>query len=391
MDPPSDRALLAALNARPGLSRAGVCRLGSELAAWRDARTPDRELAGRLSIGVDTLSAALDLHRGAEATLRREERRAATFGASVLTLADADFPSELRALSLPPPAVYLAGSLASAAGQASLACLTSPPTPESREAPLMVAIVGSRRASAYGLEVATWLARELARAGVTIVSGFARGIDAAAHRGALKAEGGRTIAVLGCGLAVDYPSGQRPLAREIRERGALLSEFTCDAAPQIWHFPVRNRLIAALARATIVVEAAPRSGSLITARLALEAGKEVLAVPGRVTDELAQGTNELLRDGAAPVLHPDDVLEALGGGARCGAPAARSSPVRTPPRGLTAPLAALYRALDAVAPQSPETLAATTDLPIDQILCALLELELAGHAVRDPGGGYRGR
>jgi len=170
-----------------------------------------------------------------------------------------------------------------------------------------VAIVGSRRASRYGREIATWLAGELARRGLTVVSGFAVGVDAAAHRGALAA-GGPTVAVLGCGLDVDYPRGHFELGRRIVHgeggggaepgpRGAVITEFPCGVEPKAWHFPVRNRLIAALSLGTVVVRAAERSGSLITARRALDLGREVLAVPGAIFDRLSAGPHRLLRDG----------------------------------------------------------------------------------------------
>lgn len=370
MDPPSDRALLVALADRAGLSRAAVCRLGAELAEWRDAAGPDLELARRLSLGADSLSAALVLRADARRLAEQAERRAARLGAALLTLADPDYPPALRELPLPPPAIWISGALPEATVPA-------------------IAIVGSRRATPYGLEVAAWLGAELARAGLVVVSGFALGVDSAAHRGALRVAGGRTLAVLGCGLAVDYPRGQRGLGREIEAAGARLTEFPCDRTPEPWHFPVRNRLIAALSRGTIVVEAAPRSGSLITARLALDLGREVMATPGRITDELALGTNALIADGAIPVTHPDDVLEALGlagGGRERTRPAARAVP-----RGLAPEATALDAALDEVDARAPEALAELARLPVDRALALLLELELAGHALRLPGGLYRRR
>jgi DNA processing protein len=366
-DPPTDRELLVALASREELPRAAVCRLGAELAAWRDLPAGDPALARRLSLASDTLSRALALRPSAAAECRAAETRAARRTAKIQTLADPDYPPALRDLSLPPPALHVAGDAQAMLGPA-------------------VAIVGSREASAYGLEVATWLATELARAGLVVVSGFARGVDAAAHRGALAADGGRTVAVLGCGLDCDYPRGQRPLARRIRRQGALVTEFACDAPPQTWRFPVRNRIIAALARATIVVEAATRSGSLITARLALELGRDVLAVPGRITDEGACGTNELLRDGATPISHPDDVLELLRGEAP--APGARRELV---PNSLPRGAEALWNALDRDEPRPPEQLAEAALMGVDAALGALLDLELAGHAERLPGGLYRRR
>ena len=379
---PSDRELLVALNGRLDLSRAALCRLAAELPRWRDRDTADRELARDLSMDLDTLSKAFDVRRRARELARAADRRATELGARLVALSEPEFPAALRELALPPPALHLAGELGGFAAGA-------------------VAIVGSREASAYGLEVATWLATELARAGLTVVSGFARGIDAAAHRGALAAEGGRTVAVLGCGLAHDYPRGHRPLGETIRRRGALLAELPCEAPPTARNFPVRNRIIAALARATIVVEAAPKSGSLITARLALDLGREVLAVPGRITDENAQGVNELVRDGATPVSHPADVLEAIGwgetgrldfGGERPGSPSrppARRAAAAALPPGLPESLRAVHATLDDHRPKSVDQIAEAASLSVDRALAALLELELTGLARREAGGLYR--
>ena len=175
---------------------------------------------------------------------------------------------------------------------------------------LAVAVVGSRRATPYGLEVAETLAADLAARGVTIVSGLARGIDAAAHRGALRV-GGRTLAVLGSGVDVIYPPENRRLAAEIAERGALLSQFAPGTPPLPQNFPTRNQVIAALSLAVVVVEAAEKSGSLITARLAAELGREVLAVPGRITAPESRGANRLIQDGALVAMGWEDVVGVL--------------------------------------------------------------------------------
>jgi DNA processing protein len=176
---------------------------------------------------------------------------------------------------------------------------------------LAIAIVGARHATAYGLEVAETLAAELAARGVTIVSGLARGVDTAAHRGALEA-GGRTLAVLGHGIAHVYPPENRALAEAIAARGALLSQFPATIGPLAHHFPVRNRTLAGLALGVVVVEAAERSGALITAGLAAELGREVFAVPGRITSPTSRGTNGLIRDGAMLVAHWSDIVAELG-------------------------------------------------------------------------------
>jgi DNA processing protein len=173
-----------------------------------------------------------------------------------------------------------------------------------------VAIVGSRRATPYGLEVAERLGAALGERGVTVVSGLARGIDSAAHRGAL-ASGGRTIAVLGSGLDVIYPPENRRLATRIVEAGAVISQFAAGTRPLPYHFPERNRVIAGLALAVVVVEAAEKSGALITAGFAAELGREVLAIPGRVNSPESQGAHRLIQDGAALVQDADDVIAAL--------------------------------------------------------------------------------
>ena len=359
---PSDRELLIALAADPALPRPAACRLALALDAWRRARRP-ADLAG-LALPARALEAALALRAGARALARREEAAAARLEARLLTRLDAEFPAALAELALPPPALYVAGEI--------------PARPA-------VAVVGARAASPYGLEIAHWFGRELAGAGALVVSGFALGVDGAAHRGALEAEGGATLAVLGCGLGVDYPRQHARLGRQIRGRGALVSEFPCALAPEPWRFPVRNRLIAALARALVVVEAAPRSGSLITARLALDLGREVVAVPGRLTDELAMGPNALLADGAAPALAPGDLLEAIG---LAPGRAPRRPPVAPAlPPGLAPAARALAQVADSEQPLAPEELAGRAALAIDVALGALLELELAGVLRRLPGGG----
>lgn len=212
-------------------------------------------------------------------------------GVATLDLADEHYPAWLRAIPDPPPVLYCDGAL----------------EPGDRQA---VAIVGSRQATPYGLRVTDALARELSRLGFTIVSGFARGIDAAAHRAAL-ASGGRTVAVLGCGLDVDYPSGHASLRTEIAGSGAVLTEFAPGTAPFATNFPRRNRIISGLALGVVVVEAAEDSGSLITARLALEQGREVFAVPGPIDAPTSRGPHGLLKQGAKLVETVDDIVEEL--------------------------------------------------------------------------------
>jgi DNA processing protein len=204
---------------------------------------------------------------------------------------DEDYPAQLRAVPSAPDALYVRGTL----------------VPDDA---LAVAIVGARAATAYGLGVAEDFAGALAARGVTVVSGLARGIDSAAHRGALAA-GGRTIAVLGSGLDRIYPPENRRLAAQVEEQGAVLSQFAPGMPAFSHHFPLRNLVIAGLALAVVVVEAAEKSGALITARLAGELGREVMAVPGRVTSLASRGAHALIRDGAALVERWEDVVAAL--------------------------------------------------------------------------------
>jgi DNA processing protein len=207
---------------------------------------------------------------------------------------DQSFPPLLGAIHDPPTELFVRGS-------GGLDVLALP----------AVAVVGARACSSYGRSVTRSLARDLAGAGLVVVSGMARGIDGEGHRGALEA-GGITIAVLGCGIDRDYPATHAELARRICERGLVVSEYEPGVEPAPWRFPARNRIIAGLCGATVVVEARERSGALITADFALEEGRDVLAVPGEITSALSAGTNALLRLGAAPVTRAQDVLELYG-------------------------------------------------------------------------------
>jgi DNA processing protein len=228
-----------------------------------------------------------------------------------------------------------------------------------------VAIVGARSCSPYGSQVARSLARELAAAGLVVVSGLARGIDGEAHRGTLEA-GGRTVAVLGCGIDRDYPRSHAELALRIREQGAVVSEYPPGVEPAPWRFPARNRIIAGLCVATVVVEARERSGALITADFALELGREVFAVPGEITSALSAGTNDLLRQGAAPLLAAGDVLAALG---------LEQGPRRA---AAVSEAAALVLAEITDAACDVDGLVRATGRSTGEISAALVELELAG-------------
>jgi DNA processing protein len=366
------RTLLIALNAAPRVARAAIYRLAEDL-GWCSSRAPDRALAAELGLPVAALRAARAWVARAPEAARREEEAARASGGRLVVRGDAEYPESLAELPLPPPVLAVRGDL---------------------QATPAVAIVGSRRADSYGREAAEMFATALAASGVQVVSGFARGVDQAAHRAALRAPGGRTVAVLGCALGVDYPRGQAGLAGEIAASGAVVSEFPSWAQPRNWHFPLRNRTLAALAEATLVVRAALRSGSLVTARHALDLGRSVWAVPGSIFDELSLGTNALLRDGAAPALHPHDLLDEVLPGAllRGGQPprvplacaTATALATQLPP-GLAGEV---YAALPAGVAMLPEEIAQRAGMPLDRVLSVLLELEIDGLARKLPGGGY---
>jgi DNA processing protein len=251
-----------------------------------------------------------------------------------------------------------------------------------------VAVVGSRRASPYGLAVARVLARDLAAAGVTVISGLARGIDAAAHGGALGAPLGRAVAVLGSGLDVIYPPEHRRLAAAVMDRGALVSEFPPGTPPLARNFPRRNRVISGLARGVVVVEAAAGSGSLITARLALDQGREVYAVPGPITAGGSLGTHQLLREGARLTTSAADVVEEFP--ADVIAKVVQGLAVRQsgPPADLEPDALEVWKSLDPGIPVAIDDLARETGLAVPALVAALLGLELRGLARALPGPRY---
>jgi DNA processing protein len=261
-------------------------------------------------------------------------------------------------------------------GPRSLVCRGDPAFLERLAGEGAVTIVGARRASGYGRETASSLAADLAGAGLAVLSGMAFGIDASAHRGALRR--GLTVAVLGSGADVAYPAAHRALHRQICERGLVISEMPPGAGPWRWSFPARNRIMAALGQMTIVVEAAVRSGSLITAEMASDGGRDVGAVPGPVSSRSSAGTNELLARGACVVRDAQDVLDAmLGPGA---AALRRTGPVLEP--GLAAVLAALERA------GAPDAVAAELGVSGAEVSAALARLELLGYLRCSALGAY---
>ncbi|MFN2250492.1 MAG: DNA-processing protein DprA [Anaerolineae bacterium] len=259
-------------------------RFGNVEAAWNASR---RELAAVL----DNRSAAAVVETRRHLDLGRSMKSLVELGAQVLTQDSAQYPARLREIPRPPFVLYVTGS-ADALSRRS------------------VAVVGTRRASDYGLMAARRLAGGIGDRGVAVVSGMALGIDAAAHRAAVDTSGS-TIAVLGCGLDIDYPFANRSLRKSVDSRGAVVTEYPPGTTPLAGNFPARNRIVSGLALATLVVEAGTRSGALITARLALDQGREVFAVPGSIFSERSAGSNGLIAAGAAPALSAGELLEAL--------------------------------------------------------------------------------
>ncbi len=330
--------------------------------------------------------------------LERELELIHEFGCHIVTLYDAAYPPLLKEIDTPPLLLYVRGEF----------------KPEDT---LSIAIVGSRDAKDYGRRVSYQLSYQLAKRGLTVVSGFAKGIDTCAHRGALEASG-RTIAVMGNGLSLIYPAGNSELVEKVMESGALISEFPMGMKPRAENFPRRNRIISGLTFGTVVVEASNRSGALITARLASEQGREVFAVPGEIFSELSTGTHKLIDNGAKLISTVDDLLEALpqyalrqisvltptqesdrniessetppvmkGELEQTSSTTSKkkkeTAPVAPPPD-LTSDEKTVFNAIEM--PSSHiDTIVRTTQLPISQVSSLLLMLELKGAIQQLPG------
>ncbi|RMG44448.1 MAG: DNA-protecting protein DprA [Acidobacteria bacterium] len=351
----------------PGLparhAAAVVRRAGGAARLARPARERLRALGVPARIAARLSDPELDR------SLEREEEVLARLGAELLHPGDPRYPWPVAALAVPPPVIAALGDLDALR-------------------PVAVAIVGSRKASGYGLSMAHHLAAGLAARGVAVVSGLARGIDGAAHRAALDS-GGVTIAVLGTGIDRVYPREHRRLAGDIVRRGLLLSEFPPGAPPLPGHFPRRNRIIAGLSLAVVVVEARARSGSLITAGWALAEGRDVLAVPGRVGDPGSEGPNGLLREGAAPAIGPEDVIECLPPALRPAAPGPSLGSAGTGAAETgRSHLLELFPRHD---PVSIDELVERAGRGTEEVLAELFDLEIGGLVEALPGGRYRRR
>jgi DNA processing protein len=357
-----------ALNMTPGVGPRAAARLLERFGSAEAVFAALRSELERLRLRPEAVESIVLRDRHAEA--ERELERVRALGADVLVLDDGTYPALLREIADPPITLYVRGQWE--------ACLDAP----------CVAIVGSRRCSTYGQNVALMLARDLATRGVTIVSGLARGIDAAAHRGALDA-GGRTVGVLGTGIDEVYPRDHKKLAEEMLARGgALVSQFPLRTPPIPENFPYRNRIISGLSLGVLLVEAAENSGSLITARLAMEQSREVFAVPGNITSRNSFGTNYLIKgagaklvqqwqdvamelppDVAARLLPPEPLKKKRGG-------AATTVPQATLPLDLSEGERAVFGLLSADEPVHIDALVGASQLAVSDLTGVLLGLEM---------------
>jgi len=339
-----------ALSVLPGISRLRAA------AAYKLLRAQDPHVTLEIvASGCAHTARAGDVQSAVAGARRDAARLLASAGTDIspVQIESPEYPPLLREIGDPPPVLWVRGNR----------CAVSRPA---------VAIVGSRAASAYALEVALLLGRELAERGLVVVSGLARGADGAAHRGCLGA-GGQTVGVLGSGVDVVYPPEHRGLTVNLCKNGALVSELGPGAPPLPEHFPLRNRLISGISLAVVVVEAAEKSGSLITARYALEHGRDVCAVPGSVLGGRNRGSHALLKDGAKVVESADDILEELGWPAASSAAEISSNPLKIDP---------LLTKLTPGEAYGLDDLSATVGLAGAKLLARLTEWEMQGRLTR---------
>jgi DNA processing protein len=366
---------MIALNMVPGLGPARIKRLLARVNSPADLFSMSDAQFHRLCGGMFK-EAGLIRDMKSSDRYRQELDHIEKEGIHVICSADEEYPESLRNIYDPPAVLYVLGDVARWSGE-------------------WMALVGSRLASLYGMRTAGSLARDLAARGVTIVSGLARGIDSAAHRGALEA-GGRTVAVVGSGLSYLRSSASRKLAREIIKTGAIVTEFSFLTPPSKGTFPRRNRIISALAKGVVVVEAARKSGALITSDFALEHGKDVYAVPGPVDSVTSSGTNRLIQQGAKLILSADDILEDLDMlpakelfRPERGFPAI--GPARAKERGLPPEQQKVMRVLSSEDSVHIDAIAANTGMSLGDLHKALLVLELKGRVKALPGSIYSRR
>ena len=344
---------LALLQARAGSNL--VSRLG-DLPPAAIFEVPLSELAERMALSEKAAQMLKELRRDfdPEAVYGSLSKT----GIVVLTLADASYPERLKEIPAPPPALFAAGQIPGATA---------------------VAVVGSRKASATGIETARLLGRALGKRGVCVVSGLALGIDTAAHEGALAAAG-PTVGVLGCGIDVVYPRSNGRLFDRVKKNGAIVSEYYLGEAPLAWRFPARNRIIAGLCEAVVVVEAPQKSGALITAHHSLECGRDVWAVPGPLTAPECRGSNRLLADGAGALWDIEEFVDAYASGIF--EPAIGDLPAGLPETEATVLSGVGFE------PTEVDAVAGRCGVEMRELLPALALLELKGYVTRNPGGAF---
>lgn len=364
------RSLLIQANLVPGIGSARLERLTRTFDSARALRgATSATLARAIGVGLPAAERMREAIR--TCPWRREVAEAERIGAALVTRVDADYPRRLMETVGPPGVLYVRGDRAALSSRA-------------------VAIVGSRTPTAYGRRVARHLGRDLAARGVAVVSGLARGVDGEAHCGALDAASevgvgaGPTIAVLGSGIDVCYPAAHRALFDAVGRRGLIVTEYPLGTRPHARNFPRRNRIISGLADAVIVVEAALKSGSLITASLAAEQGREVFAVPGSITSDRSAGTHALLRQGAGLLASVDDLFAAMGWEA-AGAPGSATAPAVDRASDLDDEQRAVFDCVEAE-PVAVDRLRQSTGCEPERLAGILTVLELMD-LIRDVGGG----
>ncbi|OPX20101.1 MAG: DNA protecting protein DprA [Desulfobacca sp. 4484_104] len=363
MTDPFNRLAWIALRAVPGIGVINFQRLmqrfGQPEAVFQASYA---ELASVPKLSPKIAQAILNFRAWPE--IDRQLERLAALGCQVVTQTDENFPPALRQIPYPPPFLYVKGTL----------------EPQDQVA---VAVVGTRKLSHYGKRVSYRLGRELSLKGVTVVSGLARGIDTAAHQGSME-NGGRTLAVLGCGLDIVYPPENKELYRRIPEQGVLISEFPPGTPPEARNFPIRNRLISGLALGVVVVEAGLRSGALITARMALDQGREVFGVPGPIDAPGSLGPHRLIQEGAKLVQNVDDILSEISGMVPHLENTTNSTVTSPIAHRVEDPLVALL----SCEPRQIEELIMASGMPAPEVLSKLTMLELQGLVRELPGKCY---
>ena len=367
-----ETAAWIALSLAPRVGRVTIRRLVEAFGAASEVwKAGDRALAGVRGVSSGARTSIL---KGPDmAGAGRVMKIISRLGGWVMTCMDEDYPEALSQVPDRPAILYGLGIRDALSGPC-------------------VAVVGSRAASSYGIRVAGQIASGLASQGIHVVSGLALGIDSQAHRACVHA-GGVTVAVTGCGIDVVYPRRNRQLAKKITERGAVITEYPPGTPPESAHFPARNRIISGLSRGVVVVEASRRSGSLITASMALEQGREVMAVPGSIYSMKSSGAHWLIRQGAVPVTGLDDIMEALGWEGGPSAHGLEPAPeqgcgVQNPPKGLGDAELRLWKDLDDY-PRHIDDLAASSGLSAAEAAGLLIQMELQGLVQAMPGQMYQ--